>query len=114
MSTFNQTTGMSEDYMNAWGFLNFLHFTFKEGNIPEEKFFQILAQPIDQYKAYFKKYYPHKAQEAMQRADPESLKKLDDLVEKYNKLSPREKMDHRVYSRYIDECLAIINDQTTE
>ena len=44
----------------------------------------------------------------MQKADPKAVKKLDSIVEEYNKLKPEEKKDILIYSKYFNQVYSII------
>ncbi len=93
---YNSNTGLMEDYANAYFSHSGRKKNFDVGVGSREELLEYLSKGIQMYEDYVSERHPEKYNDAMQRAEPDSLKKLNDSVSRYNALSPEKKFEHIV------------------
>ena len=109
---FEPATGLSVDYVNLWtGPIELLKQRRRLTPRAKKLLDKELGAPFETYEEYFRNRNFPGAHDAMDRADPAALARLNEVVAEYNALDPRQRYRVRVNIAYRDRCLCIIRGQ---
>ncbi len=104
----NPNVGLDMDYINAWAYLDMVHYRFSNHSISREEFLDKINNGIRTYEEYFRYQSPQELEEAIRLANPQALAQLNQITDEYNSLSLEEKSNSYAYDKYKQKCVNVI------
>ena len=102
----DEISGLVTDYINVWSPINIFHIAYKQNNISESDFLKELDKSMRTYEKYCRdKKYPG---ELLRKAKPKYEKRLDEIVEQYNKLPEKDKLNYHLFASYLKSVEELI------